>query len=337
MRICALALTLPMLTGCANYIFNRFDIDGSNDSLSIDAKQRVILSTREGGTSRDRKIVCAEPSPDALSAMSAAGSASGAITAPQLIPGASGQQATQGQPGGGGFGLAGASSEAVASLAMRTQTVQLLRDGYYRLCEAFMNGAIDQNQYNIVLVNIDRLMVTLMGVDGIAGTRNVAPVTISPNTPRVASSAVARALEKTSATPDEKARAVAEAQADVAAAQGFREIGSETVVPAGSAQAEAIANIVLAANSSTAFPALCISLLSSGGMRLDNPGQHSVLKHCDYLLNGITRLYAAKGGPRPHPPYTVSKEASESQKNIRYKLLKADKDLNITEIPLPQQ
>ncbi len=80
MRICALALTLPMLTGCANYIFNRFDIDGSNDSLSIDAKQRVILSTREGGKTRDRKIVCAEPSPDAISATAAAAGGSGAIS-----------------------------------------------------------------------------------------------------------------------------------------------------------------------------------------------------------------------------------------------------------------
>ena len=170
-------VSISPLMGCANYIFKTFDIDRYNDSVSMDAKQRVILTTHEGGKTRDRKIVCAEPSPDALSAMSASASGSGAIAFPSVLPGG-GTGSSGGSGGSGGF--AASSNEAAASLAMRTQTIQLLRDGYYRLCEAYMNGAIDQHQYNIVLVNIDRLMVTLLGVDGIAGTRNVAPVAISP-------------------------------------------------------------------------------------------------------------------------------------------------------------
>ena len=115
--------------------------------------------------------------PGRLSPRSAASAAAAAGSDP---PGVGG-----GAPAGtsGGRRLGRRIERGAASLAMRTQTIQLLRDGYYRLCEAYMNGAIDQHQYNIVLLNIDRVMVTLLGVDGIAGTKNVAPVSISPAVP----------------------------------------------------------------------------------------------------------------------------------------------------------
>ena len=281
------------LLGCANYIFKTFDIDRYNDSVSMDAKQRVILTTHEGGKTRDRKIVCAEPSPDAISAMSASASGSGAIAFPSLLPGGG----TGSSTGSGGF--AASSNEAAASLAMRTQTIQLLRDGYYRLCEAYMNGAIDQHQYNIVLVNIDRLMVTLLGVDGIAGTRNVAPVAISPGLAKATTAAGAKAGDQTSS-------------ASVDAAGGFNTIGTVSVSAPGAVQSEAIANIILDANSRTSYPGLCIALLSSGELRLDNPGQYSVMKSCDYLLNGVSRAVAAH--PRvPAPVYKVSKNAADAQ------------------------
>lgn len=304
MRICALVLTLPLLGGCANYIFNRFDIDGSSDSLSIDAKQRVILSTREGGKTRDRKIVCAEPSPDAFSVYAASVSASAATTVPTLIPGAGNSAATQGQPGQASGGFAGGSSESGASLAMRTQTVQLLRDGLYRACEAYMNGAIDQHQYNIILLNIDRLMVTLLGVDGIAGTRSAAPVAISAHAPAL----------KTTAKPGEAGADVQNPPANVTELH----IGQVNVPPVGAAQSEAIANIILAVNSGSSAPVLCISLLASGELRLDNPGQHSVLKACDYLLQSGVR-----SPPRPTAPssYRMSSAAADAQKGTPHFIL----------------
>lgn len=297
LRACALALTLPLLTGCANYIFNRFDIDGSNDSLSIDAKQRVILSTREGGRSRDRKIVCAEPSPDAFSVYAASVSGSAAVSVPTLIPGAAGNPATQGQAGQGSGGFAGASNESGASLAMRTQTIQLLRDGLYRACEAYMNGAIDQHQYNILLLNIDRLMVTLLGVDGIAGTRTVAPVVISAHAP--AAKVTAKASD-TTVDPE-----------NPPANMTTLNVGQVNVPPVGAAQSEAIANIILAVNSGSAVPSLCISLLASGELRIDNPGQHSVLRACDYLLQGAVRKPFKPTAP---VSYKMSTNAADAQK-----------------------
>ena len=38
----------------------------------------------------------------------------------------------------GGVGGTSSTSESVASIGLRTQTIQLLRDAYYRLCEAFL-------------------------------------------------------------------------------------------------------------------------------------------------------------------------------------------------------
>ncbi|MGE0024282.1 MAG: hypothetical protein AB7S70_11700, partial [Hyphomicrobium sp.] len=144
---CALIIAVSLTSGCSNYIFETFDID-DNESLSIDAKQRLVLNTHEGGKTRDRKIVCAEPSPDALTATSAAASGGAAFT----VPGAATENAKEAQ-----LAAAYSRGETAGSLGLRTQTIQLLRDGLYRACEAYMNGAIDQFQYNIILTNVNRM------------------------------------------------------------------------------------------------------------------------------------------------------------------------------------
>jgi hypothetical protein len=262
--------------GCANYIFRSFDLD-RGESLSVDAKQRLVLVTHKGGKTGDRKIVCAEPSPDAYSAAAASAAASAAGSAPL------GGQGTASASGG----FSAATSEAAASLAMRTQTIQLLRDGLYRACEAYMNGAIDQYQYNILLLNIDRLMVSLVGVDAIGGTPKAVATTISVGAPAV----------NTSAGSGQGGAG----RANVEGGTVHNEIHIEEspkMDPSG-AQAEAIANIVLAANAHSAVPSLCISLLASGELRLDNPGQYSVLKSCDYLLQGVVR-HPGQGPPTPN-------------------------------------
>ena len=93
------------------------------------------------------------------------------------------------------------------------------------------------------------------------------------------------------------------------------QIGNVTVTPAGAVQSEAIANIVLAANSGSSFPTLCISLLAAGELNPYNPGQRSVLKRCDYLLHGAAYKYvASRVSVRPTPTsYSVSKNAARAQ------------------------
>lgn len=253
---------LPLM-GCANYIFRPFNIDDAN-SISVDAKQRMVLVTHRGGKSGDRTVVCTEPSPDAISALATSAAANVSAT----LPSGGGAQ------GSGAAGGSFAMNEAVASIAMRSQTIQLLRDGLFRACEAYMNGAIDHHQYNVVLLNIDRLMVTLLGVDAIGGMGMVQPVAIG-------------------ATPS----GVAVPGAKAAAAAG---------APANTVQSEALANIVMSANAHSSLPALCISLLASGELRLDNPGHHAVLARCDYLLAG-TMNNIVNRPPAPPPQFKASR------------------------------
>src|SRR5690242_9784498 len=177
-RVVAACLLLLSLGGCANYIFRSFDID-SGESLSLDAKQRLVLATYKGGKSGNRKIVCAEPSPDAFSATSASATANAAFTFPSLLPG--GQTGTDGQSGNtsGSGGIAAARSESAASIGMRTQTIQLLRDGLYRACEAYMNGAIDQQDYRLLLSRISAFSVTVMAIDGLTGGQAIHDTSIA--------------------------------------------------------------------------------------------------------------------------------------------------------------
>ena len=108
---------------------------GDYSVLSIDAKQRlVIVGNRPNGAGT---AICAEPSPDALAASAA--------------------QAALGQ------------SNSAASLGVRTQTIQLLRDGYYRICEGYLNGAITQDEYRSVIKGIDIFMITLVAIQSVGG------------------------------------------------------------------------------------------------------------------------------------------------------------------------
>jgi len=249
------------LSGCSNSIFRTFNID-NNESLSIDAHQRAIVVTHTGGKTRDRTVVCAEPSPDAMTARAAAmsGSASGSGTA----PGGAGPVKAAGN-------FSYESSEAAASIGLRTQTVQLMRDGLYRACEAYMNGAIDQHQYHLILANLDKSMVTLLGVDAIAGTAR-APATV------------------VTTGPDGQPGAPEQAW---------------SYGPADGVQAEAITNVLLNASSQSAMASMCLSLLASGELRVDNPGQNAVLARCDTLLDG-TVSNLVKQPPRPAPPYRMT-------------------------------
>jgi hypothetical protein len=58
-------------------------------------------------------------------------------------------------------------AEQVAYIGVRNSTIQLLRDGLYRACEAYMNGAIGDFGYALFLANYGRLMVALLTAEGL--------------------------------------------------------------------------------------------------------------------------------------------------------------------------
>ena len=143
-----LAALAVVLNACGGTIFRTVDLN-QGGSLVVDARQRTINNLAVDARSRPgqvhpNRIVCAEPSPDV--ALAVANSLSGGITA----------------FGYGSVSFDRSSAEAVAQLAERVSTVQLLRDVLYRACEAYANGAISSITYAMMMARLDETTVTLL-------------------------------------------------------------------------------------------------------------------------------------------------------------------------------
>ncbi len=151
------------LAGCSSTIFKPVSIDTQpTTSFSLDGKQRVVLVTDRGSVSNNKRVVCAEPSPDVLVGIAA--SVSGALDV----------------AGKGSAQAAASMAEAVQSIGRRSQTIQLLRDGLYRACEAYLNGAINEEEYKLIISRVDDFAVTMMAIDGLTGGQNVPPTVLRP-------------------------------------------------------------------------------------------------------------------------------------------------------------
>ncbi len=162
------------LSGCGNWDAVHMDHNFSNNnSVTIDIKSRAIISndanvektyTKDGKTYKETgKLtrVCAEPSPDAMTAYAA-----------QLSAKKEGADNL-------GLGLTGSYQGSAAFVGMRTQTIQLLRDQLYRLCEANMNGWIDQDKYEMLVTRNQRNTIALMAIENLAQTTQVPVVTLT--------------------------------------------------------------------------------------------------------------------------------------------------------------
>lgn len=146
------------LAGCANLntVFHRFTPD-SGESAAVDAKERIIFSLKKtykgaapDGGDLEWRAVCAEPSPDALAAISASAGVSAEVL----------QKALSG---------ALSSNESAASIGLRTQTIQLLRDSMYRLCEGYASGALDEIGFTRLQRRYQNVMLGLLAIEQLTG------------------------------------------------------------------------------------------------------------------------------------------------------------------------
>ncbi len=133
--------------------------------MILSADLRGILVLERGGET----IVCAEPQPDAVRAVAEqfATSLEVPIAAERTV----------------GAELSRATQEAVASIGIRTPTIQLMRDLLYRACEAVMNGAIrngDDGEDKLweVARAVDNMTIALHAIDGLTGMGRAPAVTI---------------------------------------------------------------------------------------------------------------------------------------------------------------
>jgi len=140
---------------------------GDSQALLTGADQRLVINSPakfDRGRNVPEQIFCAEPSPDVAKALSEAFNVSAALDAV-----ARGRDL----PVDGALKAAAAISqsraEAMAQLTNRLATIQLLRDALYRACEAYRNGALSEITYAIMLSRFDKLMVTMLTGELVAG------------------------------------------------------------------------------------------------------------------------------------------------------------------------
>ena len=167
-------LFLFSIAGCANVnsVYRPLAVSDGMGAL-IDIKQRAIIASTvpskdsKGDFIKDQHgnivmetRVCAEPSPDALSAYAA-------------------ELAGKADTGKVAAGFTAAFQESSSFVGLRTQSIQLLRDASYRLCESYLSGAIDALNYQWMLRRFQRNMVVLLTVEQLTGTVRAPAITIN--------------------------------------------------------------------------------------------------------------------------------------------------------------
>ncbi len=129
-----------------------------NDNVMLDHEKKPMYAIHY----RSRQFVCAEPSPDVARVVQAALSAGATASVEIDSPLAAGLTGANSARGAGAARVDASRSEAVAQLTRRIATIQLLRDGLYRACEAYANGAIGPEIYTAIISRYDKMMITML-------------------------------------------------------------------------------------------------------------------------------------------------------------------------------
>lgn len=198
MRIIGPILLCCALAGCArfNTAFRTYD---SNESVMVDVKQRAIISRATEG---EAAVICAEPSPDAMAAYAAELAGSLSVKSEVSVSGSA------------------AAQENAAYIGLRTQSIQLLRDALYRLCEGYANKAISPQDFSTQARRYQRNMVALLAIEQLTGTVKVPPITITTQGTASASVPLEKLLKEQGALIDERAARTKDADEVKAAIEG---------------------------------------------------------------------------------------------------------------------
>jgi hypothetical protein len=155
------------LSGCANFSSLHRKLNTSEGrGVLVDIKQRAILASTRLENDKDpaagsHSIVCAEPSPDALSAY-----AVDLATQASLATGHSFR---------GGFN----SAESSAFVGLRTQSIQLLRDQFFRACEAYLNKAASAGEYNFLIRRYQKQTAALLAIEQLTSMVSAPATTVT--------------------------------------------------------------------------------------------------------------------------------------------------------------
>ncbi|MDP4573241.1 hypothetical protein Q8O96_29665 [Pseudomonas sp. LPH60] len=144
-------LVIASVSACAPYTHTRV----------LEAEERAIFYTERPESSMENsrkiKVMCAEPSPDALKTLA------GSMNVEKQ------QVAT----------VAAAYSEAGANIGLRTHSVQLLRDQLFAICQAYANEGVTGPTYQMMLARNQRNTVALMAIEQLTGVLRSSSVELS--------------------------------------------------------------------------------------------------------------------------------------------------------------
>jgi hypothetical protein len=185
-------------------------------AVIVDAKQRLIVTspiqtTRlgpDGKASAERfRGFCAEPSPDALSALAAGYGIS--LSKKDKLSLASSLSIAEG----------------AGSIGLRTQSIQLMRDSMYRLCEGYLSGAIDSLAFQTLHRRFQSSMVAILAIEQLTGALRGPGITLG------GSASVGKAELAAKLTSDTEAarNSVAEAKKTVVAADSVAKAEAKKV------------------------------------------------------------------------------------------------------------
>lgn len=140
--IAILLCSLVLLTGCTI---------ARQSTRVLQAEDRVVTGTEReallGEHLHTVRIICPEPSPDALKTFALSGTASkGDIAA-----------------------LSAAYQQSGANIGLRTQSIQLLRDQLFAYCQAYANGAITAEMYQMYMTRNQRNAVAILAIEQLTG------------------------------------------------------------------------------------------------------------------------------------------------------------------------
>lgn len=197
-RICAYLLVPVVLAGCGGTASREshspWRFPWQDDVLMTTATVRGVYTTTVKDTDEfnriePKRVRCTEPSPDVATAVSK--SFGVGLTAAGKEP----KSSIEAQLAAS---VASSNAQAVAQLGERLATIQLLRDGLYRACEAYANGAITPTTYTLIVSRIDDLMVTLLSTEIAGGAfgRDLAALGGSTTAAASATQAVGAASQK---------------------------------------------------------------------------------------------------------------------------------------------
>lgn len=140
---------------------------GTSQGVATTGNLRLISERNRGdGTP---PVVCTEPSPDYIAALSTKVTANVTVNAPSQTSGTGNFELDQ--------------KEVITPGAGRTAGVVALRDGLFAACQAYANGLIGQDAYAIILSQYGSLLVELVGGDDDRSIVADKSMIASPGTP----------------------------------------------------------------------------------------------------------------------------------------------------------